>query len=178
MFIGLYCSSISAFSQSQKDGPVNFMGLIGGAEWKTFNLTSGLDYERIILKRKNISVGGKVFFTPYYKYGNEHLSFSGNSSGYNGEKGTHLLFLGSASFFPSNEEADKGIFLTASLGPGLNIFRDIPNGNAVTNTTSLTGGFELGLGFLIQIGNKTALKLSAANIMGSFTKGLHISDLP
>jgi hypothetical protein len=147
VFLTLILLSFNSKSQ-EKPSPKNFAETFAGIEWNTLSGLTGVSYERLLWEKEYWTVGGKFNHSFQYSVGNAGLFSDGDgeTAFFNSLTGTvHKFF----------KEGQKGIFISAALGPGIKHHRYYASEWSIFYVAS-----EFGFGLQFRIGKRMALRWS------------------
>jgi hypothetical protein len=129
--------------------PANYVGALAGMEWNTISGMTGMEYERIIISRKNLSAGLKVSYLFPYETGN--MKLFGTCCGDISSVVTALI---TADFFTSEESSQAGFFFHVALGVGGKKYE----WDTERAILQVRPALEAGGGWLFPLGRQFAIK--------------------
>ena len=157
-----------ASAQQQEKIPLNYPGAMAGIEWNTISGVTGVEYERILIVRDNITFGVKGTYIFKYKTGNMQLlsapccDISSIASG-----------LATANIFTSRNRYPSGFFFQAGAGLGSKT-REWEQGY---KETRVRPAVEAGIGWLFPLGHGLAIKWTNTVTFPSKQAGITITRL-
>ena len=150
------------FAQTTRT-PKNFPGLLAGIEWNSISGTWGLEYERTVFTKTQLTVGVKASYIAQYEYDNMEILSSSSCC----ETASHMMLVGSGSYYTGARKNLSGFFLHSGLGIAFGRLR-YKSQSYNNEQNILRPAFEIGPGLQFKLGDVNALKWKATAAFGSF----------
>jgi hypothetical protein len=149
VIVFIFVFNLRVNGQDLRGTPANYPGVLAGIEWNTISRMTGVEYERIIITRNNLTAGIKASYMFPYEKGN--MKLFGTCCGDIASVATALV---TADLFTSERSFHSGFFLHAALGAG----RKQYEWEAQRKVIQVRPAFEAGVGWLFPVGRRLAIK--------------------
>ncbi len=166
-------ANISVTGQTSNSLPKNYFGILGGVEWNTLSVAAGVEYERVVYERKQLTLGLKGVAVLPYRYGN--VAILGQSDG--SRSVTKVAIMGAGNFFLNGLDTKKGLYLCG--GTGLGVVTDkyrLENGEYGNNSLVRFSG-ETGAGVQVKLSTKMTMRISGTVFWGMFKGGYTVGRI-
>jgi hypothetical protein len=146
--------------------PANYAGVLAGIEWNTISGLTGVEYERILFGRENVTIGIKGTYTFSYRTGNMQLlnrpccTVASIGTG-----------LATVDYFTSQNDYPSGFFFHAGAGVGMKTYSSEHSRDLI----QVRPAVEFGGGWLFPLGRRMALKWTNTVTFPSRDAGITIT---
>ena len=166
--IVIFSFAYNCEAQKVSGMPANYAGVLAGIEWNTISGLTGVEFERIVISRNQMTIGIKGAYTFRYATGNMQLlnrpccTIASIGTG-----------LATVDLFTAQDDYPSGFFLHAGAGVGMKTY----SSEYTRDQIHVRPAVEFGGGWLFPLGHHMALKWTNTVTFPSRDAGITITRL-